>query len=349
MARYKKALRQNYVLLIDGKNFVWRACAVQKHIPVVNPDNAKDVTAIYNGARMIKNLIDCWEPDAMFIIWEGDVPSSKRQILPEYKTFRHIQRARDEYMQQFNARVQASIPMFKELCEYCGVINVDFPDCEADDIIAGLIYDKEFLPEFRRIIISTDRDFLHLVDESCLCLQRKYELLVNKDNYGTMAKEIYKIPDEALFPWEGHLFYQSIVGDKSDDVAGALKGIGPVKAARIVHDVWMNIGPERLRDFDEVRGALLKMPLDKVNSSIKNKIRELGENSSLLAFNWMFFDPYTWIEDYVADLIINHTFEPAIPDYDKFAEFCHSITLTPYQLYQKVFEGQLKRTNESID
>ena len=93
------------------------------------------------------------------------------------------------------------------------VLSVD--NAEADDVIAYIskqIYNKD---ENNITILSTDKDFLQLVDNRITV-------------WSPTKKKVYK-PDTVLneygIPSHNFIFYRAIDGDKSDSIPG-LKGWG---------------------------------------------------------------------------------------------------------------------------
>lgn len=343
----KKKTPPKFVLFIDAKNFVWRAIGSQK-IPLVNPRTGRDISGVWNAFRMLRNILEQWQPETTFMVWEGPTPEAKRALLPEYKTFRQTDPKRVAYMEKYGDRVNACIPDVKRLCEFAGVVNVEIPDTEADDVIASFCYNKEFLAGYKKVALTTDKDFLHLCDESMVHLQGKQDFIVNKENFGIALKYRFRLRDEVIFPWEGFLLFQSLMGDSGDDVGG-YEGIGDKTAANITHTLWCHIGSERLRDFDEVKAALLKIPLDEIPRNISNKIQFVADRSALLAFNWMFFNPHTWLEMYVDDLVANEDFIAPSPDFREFPQFCDESMVVDRILFAPLFERHVEKTMEVLN
>jgi DNA polymerase-1 len=87
---------------------------------------------------------------------------------------------------------------------------------EADDVMGIMSTNPKLYPEFEKVIVSIDKDMRTIPG-------RLYD-----------GKELLTITREAADKW--HL-QQTLMGDKADGFPGC-KGIGPVKAARIVEGGW---------------------------------------------------------------------------------------------------------------
>ena len=84
---------------------------------------------------------------------------------------------------------------------------------EADDVIAYTA--EQVLSDSEVIIMSTDKDFLHLVDDRVRVWSPTKKKLYNKD----------KLLEEYGIPAHNFLMYRMIEGDKSDNIGG-INGIG---------------------------------------------------------------------------------------------------------------------------
>jgi len=89
-------------------------------------------------------------------------------------------------------------------------INIDYS--EADDIIGALV--KRFKDK-EKVIVSSDKDYFQLLDESTLLLRPTQKQILNKNN----------ILEEYNIHPSNFALARAIVGDKSDNLPG-VRGIG---------------------------------------------------------------------------------------------------------------------------
>jgi DNA polymerase-1 len=153
------------VLLIDGLNTFIRVFSA---IPTTNEDGVH-IGGIVGFLRSIGYTINMVRPTRTIIVFDGKGGSNRRRkIFPQYKMGRkmshRLNRAHD-----FLTREEEKKMMIFQLnrcveyleCLPLTIINMD--NIEADDVIgycAKHIFDK------KSTIMSTDKDFLQLIDEN---------------------------------------------------------------------------------------------------------------------------------------------------------------------------------------
>lgn len=157
------------------------------------------------------------------IVWAFDTSKSKRRlaIYPEYKAGRKTSLSDEEYKEFVSLLVS-----FRELVTSMGFSVVCGNDYEADDYISVLTLG--FKKRFDVYIMSTDKDFLQLVDEHVFVINGKVdefgsEIIVKPDNF----KDIVGVGKEFF------LDYKCIIGDNSDNIKG-IEGIGEKTALKYI-------------------------------------------------------------------------------------------------------------------
>jgi 5'-3' exonuclease len=204
------------VIFIDGLNLFLRNFAV---LNFVNP-SAAHIGGLAGFLRSLGALINKIQPTSIYIVFDGTGASTNRRyLLPEYKSNRHINRitnwdAFDDITEENDSKVEQITRLIQCLkCLPVKIVSID--KLEADDIIAYMAKDmaKEF--NSKSYIVSSDRDFLQLVDD-------------NITVYRPIEKEFYSpqtLKDKFGMVPENFIHYKVLLGDNSDNVPG-VKGLG---------------------------------------------------------------------------------------------------------------------------
>jgi DNA polymerase-1 len=204
------------VLLVDGLNTFIRAFAAN---PAINDDGVH-IGGLIGFLKSLRYTISILKPTRCIIAFDGKGGSKRRrEIFKDYKGNRKVR-------QRFNRNVDWSTGPVDEkqamrmqtsrlvkYLEFLPITMLTADNTEADDIIAYI--SRVVLKDSNKIIMSTDKDFLQLVDEKTTVWnptkKKLYDMNRVQDEYGIYSKNfiIYKILD----------------GDKSDNIPG-IKGAG---------------------------------------------------------------------------------------------------------------------------
>ena len=203
------------VLLVDGMNTFIRVFSA---IPTTNDDGIH-IGGIVGFLRSLAFNINMIRPTRTIIVFDGKGGSNRRRkIFPQYKMGRkmsyRLNRAHD-----FLTREEEQKMMIRQLnrvveyleCLPLSVMNME--NCEADDVIGYL--SKHIYKDNKTTIISTDKDFLQLVDKTTKV-------------YSPTKKKMYdeeKVFDEYGIHPKNFLLFRMFDGDKSDGIPG-VNGIG---------------------------------------------------------------------------------------------------------------------------
>lgn len=349
------------LLIIDGNNFLWRAVCVLRQ--TITNEECFDVSGAWHCVRMFARLIHEWVPDIAIIVWDGD-PVHKKAVLPTYKHYRRINKDpnREHYMHNIAERVRAAILMVQKLCDLIGIINIEIKESEADDIIGALVYETDiFSDDYRRILITNDRDYLHYVDNAIVQFQKQERITVSSKNYSSMLSFLYNLHEYQKFNHHMHKLFHALLGDKSDDVA-TYKGIGEKTAADVVRLLYQYFPNFYFNTFKKVKNQMLRLlPLSSPTSldnitwrrgfvgalrTIKKMERE--DNFRLLEFNFWFLNPRTWIKKYAKEALLNYVLEVHPFDPVEFNSFFQFLTVPP-ENYYTLFKGQCERTYQNME
>ena len=204
------------VLIVDGLNTFIRSFSVN---PAIN-DDGLHIGGLIGFLKSVRYTCDILKPSRCIIVFDGKNGSARRQkIYPEYKATRKVKKRLNRNVDWGTApqdEEQSMIQQMGRVVEYLEqlpltLICVD--GIEADD---GMAYiSQQLLPESDIILMSTDKDFLQLVDDRVKVWSPTKKKLYTKkeifEEYGVHSHNI--------------LTYRILDGDKSDNIGG-IRGAG---------------------------------------------------------------------------------------------------------------------------
>lgn len=204
------------VLFIDGLNLFFRNFAV---LNMVNPSGVH-IGGLGGFFRSLGAMIRQIDPTEVYVIFDGAGSTiSRKNIVPEYKSGRNTQRITNwEVFENLDDEHDSKVDQIVRVIQYLKTLPVKtliIDKVEADDIIAYLSNKVINQREDRSFIVSSDKDFLQLINENVVVyrpMEKKYY------TQETMEKK-YKMPTKNF------ILYKTLLGDASDKVKG-VKGLG---------------------------------------------------------------------------------------------------------------------------
>lgn len=213
----KSDTRDSRVVVFDGLNTFIRVFSA---VPALN-DDGEHIGGVAGFLRSVASVIRQLKPTRCIIVFDGKGGSAKRKkMYSEYKGNRAVKTQFNRYQEFANLEDESESMkrQFGRVIEYLGqlpVTTIAIDHVEADDIIAYIANEMYTDDDHKVTIVSTDRDFLQLVN--------------NRISVWSPVKKILYTPtvmhDEIGLPAHNYLLYRAITGDKSDNIPG-LKGIG---------------------------------------------------------------------------------------------------------------------------
>lgn len=245
------------VLIFDISNLMMRCLFAQKVDPAEKRFDLFKLTFLGSFTKALKQHT----PDR--VIWVEDSESWRKELCSDYKANRAAKR--EQSVVNFDVFFPVATEFFESLHKcFKNIPFIRVPKAEADDCIATIVKNK---PEWNIINISSDKDFYQLF---------KYP---NYAQYDAVKHEFVQClnPEQALL-------VKIITGDKSDNIAGLKRGIGPAKALKIINedlDKW--IADEKLQEKYELNTKLISF------NCIPKEI-ELDIMKALDSFEYQEFD-----------------------------------------------------------
>jgi len=283
------------VLIIDGLNTFIRVFSV---IPTTN-DNGTHIGGIVGFLKSIGYTINMFRPTRCIIIWDGKGGSSRRRkMYPEYKAKRktniRLNRAYDfETIEEERANMIRQIQRTIEYLDFLPITMLSIDNVEADDIIAYTA--KQVLTDSKVTIMSSDKDFLQLVDDRISV-------------WSPTKKKLYKpeqVMEEYGIPSHNLLMYRIFDGDKSDNING-VRGYGLKTVLKklpfLQEDKQFSVDDaikesselEEHRELMERNFDLMQLHNVNISASAKtktiDKMREPIPNLDKVTFKKMFLD-----------------------------------------------------------
>ena len=202
-------------LIIDGNNFLYRAYFAQKKYPKFH--NGINVAPIHKFLTMLKNLMEEYTPDNVYITWDKrsnpDAVNFRRALVSSYKE----QRIESDDTKQ----IHTYFPIIIDICNTLGIKTVLPYSLEGDDVIYYLCS----VLTGENLIVSSDRDLLQLVSGTT------DQLLPNRG-----IVNINNFMEFAGCSLESYILFKAIKGDISDNIGGLPK-FGDKRACTLAEEI----------------------------------------------------------------------------------------------------------------
>ena len=204
------------ILILDGLNTFIRVFSA---VPALN-DDGDHIGGVTGFLRSLAANIRLLKPTRVIVCFDGKGGSKRRKkIYPNYKANRAVKTAFNRY-KEFASKEDESDSMKKQfgrLIEYLNCLPVTMlavDNIEADDAIAYIANEVYTEPNQTVQIVSTDRDFLQLVNNRISV-------------WSPIKKKMYNprlMQEEFGINSSNYLLYRTFLGDKSDNIPG-VKGV----------------------------------------------------------------------------------------------------------------------------
>jgi DNA polymerase-1 len=205
--------KNSRVLIIDGLNTFIRCWT---SIPTMN-DDGDHVGGVVGVLRSIGYAIRQVQPTRCIVVFDGKGGSQTRKKQFEgYKAQREgnklrINRAYSDLMNDEDEKesMKRQFVWLNEMLNYLPVTTMIYDGVEADDVMAYIT--TQLLKEDEQaVVMSTDKDFLQLVNDKTIVWSPTKKKIYNKK----VIKEEFGIESKNL------LLYRVLDGDSSDNIPG---------------------------------------------------------------------------------------------------------------------------------
>ena len=206
----------DHILLIDGMNTLIRSFSLLK---AMNPTGTH-VGGLVGFLRSLGFVTRTFDPTRVIVVWDGKGGSGNRQnIDPNYKAQRATSRIThwglyDTKEEETEALI-GQLFRVQDYLDCLPVHQVVLDKLEADDIMAYIAKRASVSSVKKCTIVSSDKDFLQLVDDTVEIYAPVKKKTFDKSN---IFEELKVLP-------ENYNIVKALLGDNSDNLAG-VKGLG---------------------------------------------------------------------------------------------------------------------------
>jgi 5'-3' exonuclease len=268
----EKYHKNSKILIVDGLNTFIRSFAVN---PTRN-NNGVHIGGIGGCLKSMGYAIRKFNPTRCIVVFDGKGGSKRRKkIFGDYKSGRSsggYNRNYDFEDEDEDEAMKRQIVRTVEYMQCLPLTLMSIDHIEADDAIAYLckqVYTEE---DNQKIVMSSDRDFLQLVDETT-----KIWSPTKKNVYDREA-----VIDEYGVPPRNFIIWRMIEGDSSDSIPG-VKYVGQKKVQDKLGDVIERDDPQRVDD-------VIEYAKDRLDES--RTYERLVENEDVMRRNWELMQLY---------------------------------------------------------
>lgn len=260
------------VLICDGLNTFIRSFSVNPSVS----DDGLHVGGLVGFLRSIRYTSDILKPSRVIIVFDGKGGSKKRQKLyPEYKANRKVKKRLNRNVdwgtapQDEEESMKQQMGRLIEYLEQLPLTLISIDNVEADDVMAYI--SQQVLKDSDIFLMSTDKDFLQLVDDRVKVWSPTKKKLYNKRE----VEEEYGIPSRNI------LTYRILDGDKSDNITG-VQGAGLKSIIKYLEPITEDEDFGVLELFDYLEKSDSKI---KLLENIKNSVNLVKRNYLLMQLN----------------------------------------------------------------
>lgn len=281
----------NTTILIDGNNLCYRCCSTMGQLSTKSGVKTGGIfgtlNCISNYITDIEKLVGSHVTECV-VAFDHGRSERRLKLYPEYKGTRKTSDERTpEEKEFFDALINQTSELNKNLY-LIGVKTIQIVGWEADDLIYGMIRQsliERSDEENQFVIISSDEDFLQLIDE-------------NTSVYSPIKKIFYTYKNfEELFGCKPEYFigYKILKGDSSDNIHG-INGIGDVTGKKLVNEYGGLVGILNPANAEQLKKS-------KVSARILTPegLSTIQRNNELI--NLKEFVDFTNIEEQLSDVV----------------------------------------------
>ena len=203
------------IMVVDALNQFLRSYIVDPSMS----SNGQPIGGSKGFLKILNKLTREIKPDKIFVVWDGEGGSARRKTVNKnYKAGRKPLRLNRDIRNMTEQEEEENKTWQQvRVLEYLNqtpVIQFLEPHVEADDVIAAIVQHPS-MQEHQKVIVSSDKDFIQLLDDKTILYRPTQKQVLNK-------KAV--IEEYGIHPTNFALA-RAIVGDSSDNLAG-LKGVG---------------------------------------------------------------------------------------------------------------------------
>jgi len=228
------------IVLVDGHHLAFRNYFALKEAGLTT-SRGEPVHAVYGFARTLLKLLR-EDGECVIVVFDAPGPSFRHEEYAEYKA------GRSETPEDFHPQLE----LIKQFVDLLGLVRLEEPGVEADDVI-GTLAKKAEREGYEVAILTSDRDAYQLLSEKVTVLTPEGKTIGPDD-----LRQKYGVGPEQ---W---VDYRALTGDSSDNIPG-VRGVGPKTASKLLQQ-WPSLDTI-YQHLDEVTPPGLKKKLEEGRDS----------------------------------------------------------------------------------
>jgi DNA polymerase-1 len=202
--------QEETIFLVDASSYLYRAYHSIKSLHT--PDGVP-VNAVYGFCRMVKKLIDTFNPHYIALVWDSKAKTTRHEIYNAYKQTRQAP-PNDLFAQK---------ELIVEFADLIGIAQIAQSGVEADDLIYSIA--QEQCPRgYTIMVVTSDKDMGQMISPHVFLYDPSKDIIYDAAQFATRMK----VPTDKL------VLYFSLLGDASDNIPG-VHGIGTKTAAALAN------------------------------------------------------------------------------------------------------------------
>jgi DNA polymerase-1 len=210
------------VILIDANNQMYRQGWVHRNLSTAD---GTPTGVLYGFLNMFLGLQRKY-PDARFVcVWDGP---RTRELGWRFKLYGNYKNRKVETVGKGKKiDIVGQVPIARKTMELLGIPQVAIEGVEADDMLSLLAH-KVLRSSGRVVIHSSDKDFWQLVQygvQVIAKLSASASIVTDKSIIETFGCDSSRLLDARV-----------LLGDSSDKIPGAVRGIGPKRTRELLSD-----------------------------------------------------------------------------------------------------------------
>lgn len=203
------------IVLIDGHSILNRAFY---GVPDLTNSAGLHTNAVYGFLNIMFKILDEEKPSNLAVAFDVKQPTFRHEMFSEYKGTRKA----------MLEELREQVPLIKEVLTAMGIMIVELPGYEADDIL-GTLAKRAEQNEMKVSVITGDRDLLQLATQNIL-------IRIPKTKKGTTEVENYFEEDVKekyqVTPVE-FIDVKALMGDTADNIPG-VPSVGEKTATSLI-------------------------------------------------------------------------------------------------------------------
>jgi len=254
------------ILYIDAFNLFYRNYSSHPS----TDENGEPNGGVIGFISQLRNYIDKFSPQYTIIVFDGDNAGYRRRNIYENYKGKKARKKRFSYLkfdEDFIEKVdneELQIKQIYEILKYLPCIILQISYYEADDIISYLVNGNK---KFNHIVVSTDQDYIQLVEENIYVYSPTKKILFDTE---TVSK-YYNIHHKNF------LYSRLISGDVSDKITG-IDGV----ALKSLIKIFPELKDKPISNYEEFENLII----NKENFKKNKKIDNLKNNIEIIRRNY---------------------------------------------------------------